>query len=112
MAGLLFGVIMVSIFSGGTEGIAHPYEVETLMKNISIWSILSGLAFGILFILFEKGFVILYTSAVGAYLLMTQLNATPALFYGMFLIGTVVQLWMSKGKKVKNMQIIDAKTGS
>ncbi len=105
LAGLLFGVVLVSLFTGSFEGSAYSFGTEMFLRNISVWSLLAGLVFGILFMFFEKWFVILYTGAAGAYILMLHLDAPPLLFYAMLVAGTVVQLWMSRGKKVRNLQI-------
>jgi len=111
IAGFLFGMVVVSIYSGGVAGISHPYGIEFLINNLSIWSLASGLLFGILFILFEKGFIIVYTCAVGAYLITSQLGPKPMLFYGLLIIGGLVQFWMSKGVKVRNFQVTKSDAG-
>ena len=76
-----------------------------IIENISIWTITSGIVFGVLFIFFEKWFVILYTSAVGAYLIILQTQAPIVIFYGLIAIGTVIQFWMSKGGSVKGLRV-------
>lgn len=105
VAGFLFGNVLVAVYSGGMKAMPDTYSIQVLIDNVSVWSIGAGLICGILFIFFEKGFVILYTCAVGAYLVTTQMGAPPMVFYVMLSVGSVVQLWMSRGARVKNMQI-------
>ena len=112
IAGLFFGLVVYSVFAGMASGIVHPFGIEMVIKNISIWAIVSGVVFGILFILFEKWFVILYTSAVGAYLIMSQLQGPWLLFYGLIVVGTVTQIFISRGSKIKEMQATNDTTGS
>ena len=105
IAGFLFGIVTTSIYSGGVEEFVQPYGIEMILKNPSIWSVIAGVAFGILFIFFEKWFVILYTCAVGAYLVMAQLAAPPIVFYALLVVGCIVQFWISKGARVRNLRI-------
>jgi hypothetical protein len=65
IAGLFFGIAIFSIYSVTTSGTIYPFGIEMIIRNISFWAIISGAIFGILFILFEKWFVILYTSGWG-----------------------------------------------
>ncbi|MBN1848599.1 MAG: DUF4203 domain-containing protein [Deltaproteobacteria bacterium] len=104
IAGLFFGIVIYSLCSGLMTGNIHPFGMNIIIENISIWSLATGVAFGILFIFFEKWFVILYTSAVGAYLIMTQLHAPLIIFYGLMVLGGAIQLWMSKGAHIKGLQ--------
>ena len=105
IAGFLFGNMLVAVYLGGMKVTAHSYSIEVLIQNISIWSIAAGLVCGILFVLFEKGFVILYTCAVGAYLVTIRMGAPPTVFYALLLVGSFAQLWMSRGSRVKDLQI-------
>jgi len=104
IAGLFFGIMIYSLCSGLIAGNVNSLGIDIIIENISIWSLATGVAFGILFIFFEKWFVILYSSAVGAYLIMTQLNAPLILFYGLIIIGGTIQLWMSKGIKLRGLR--------
>lgn len=101
IAGLFFGITVFSIYSGTTSEMTYPFGIEMIIENISFWAIVSGAIFGILFILFEKWFVILYTSAVGAYLIMNQLRAPLMIFYGLIVAGAVIQFYLSKGRDIK-----------
>ena len=105
IAGFLFGMVIVSMYSGEVVAINHIHSIEFLIHNFSIWSLASGVLFGILFIIFEKGFIIVYTSAVGAYLLTSQMGLQPMVFYGLLIVGALIQFFISKGEKVKNLQI-------
>ena len=105
IAGLFFGIVIFSIFTGVVSGTTYPFGIEMIIENISIWTITSGIVFGVLFIFFEKWFVILYTSAVGAYLIILQTQAPIVIFYGLIAIGTVIQFWMSKGGSVKGLRV-------
>ena len=80
--------------------------VKLIIENISIFSIVSGLVFGILFLLFEKGFVILFSSAVGAYLIISYVEGPQMAFYGLLLIGAMIQWWMSKRATTKGRWIV------
>ena len=111
IAGFLFGMVLIALYSGGQEVIMQPYSIRLLIEHLSIWSFASGLFFGILFVLFQKVFVIIYTCAVGAYLVMSYMEAPPMVFYGLLFIGTIVQFWMSRGSTVKDMKIAKAEKG-
>lgn len=111
IAGFLFGMVLIALYSGGQGATMQPYSIKLLIENLSIWSVALGLVFGILFVLFQKGFVIIYTCAVGAYLVTSYMEAPPMVFYGLLFIGTIVQFWMSKGSTVKNMKIAKAGKG-
>jgi len=105
VAGFVFGNLLVAIYSGSVKATTDAFNIQLLIDSLSIWSLGAGLFCGTLFIFFEKGFVILYSCAVGAYLVMAQLAAPPLLFYIMLIAGSIVQLWMSRGSGVKNMQV-------
>lgn len=112
IAGLFFGIVIYSICSGMALGTIQSFGLEMIINYISIWSLAVGVVFGILFIFFEKWFVILYTSAVGAYIIIIQLHAPSMIFYGLIIIGSVVQFWMSKGKRMKGLQTVQDHPGS
>jgi hypothetical protein len=112
IAGLFFGIVIYSIYSGMELGTIQSFGFEMIINHISIWSLAVGVVFGILFIFFEKWFVILYTSAVGAYIIIIQLHAPLIIFYGLIIIGSAVQFWMSKGKKMKGLQTVQGHPGS
>jgi len=97
LAGFLFGIALVAIYSSGHTGILQPNSIRWLIETFSIWSVVSGLLCGTLFILFERGFVIMYTCAVGAYLLTGLFECPSMVFYVLLLVGFIVQMWMSKG---------------
>ena len=105
IAGLFFGIAIFSIYSVTTSGTIYPFGIEMIIRNISFWAIISGAIFGILFILFEKWFVILYTSVVGAYLIMNQLHVPLGIFYGLIVAGAVIQFYLSKGMGVKELVV-------
>ena len=105
IAGFLFGNLLVVVYTGNMEILAGAHNVQVMIDSVSLWSLGAGLVCGILFIFFEKAFVILYTCAVGAFLIMTRLAAPPMVFYGMLITGSLVQFRMSRGTKVKNLQI-------
>ena len=105
LAGFQFGILLVAVYSGNVGDTIHAYGIAMILKHTSFWAIVSGVVFGILFVLFEKGFVLLYTSAVGAYLIVNYLSAPPAAFYCLLAAGAAIQLWMSRGSTVKNMKI-------
>jgi len=105
VAGFVFGNMLVAVYTGGVKMTAGTYNVQVLIDNVSVWSIGAGLVCGILFIFFEKGFVILYTCAVGAYLVTIRMGAPPTVFYALLLVGSFAQLWMSRGSRVKDLQI-------
>jgi hypothetical protein len=112
IAGLFFGLVVYSVFAGMAGGIVHPFGIEMVIRNISIWTIVSAVVFGVLFILFEKWFVILYTSAVGAYMIMSQLQGSWLIFYGLIVVGTVIQILISRSGTIKDMQKTDSAAGS
>ena len=105
IGGFLFGVILAAVFTGGQMETLQPVGIQIFVDNLSIWSLLSGLIFGILFIYFEKGFVILYTCSLGAYLISSRLGAQPMIFTVAFAAGTAVQFWMSRGSRVRNLSV-------
>ncbi len=105
IAGLFFGIAVFSIYSSKTMGTIYPFGVEMITRNISLWAIISGFIFGILFIIFEKWFVILYTSAVGAYLIMNQLHVPWVIFYGLIVAGAIIQFFLSKGREIKESAV-------
>jgi hypothetical protein len=107
LAGFLFGVVAVAMFNGSFTGSVGKYGVEFLIDNFSVWSMVGGLAAGALFVFFEKSFVILYTSGVGAYLIAVSFEGNPQVFYIMLAIGTCTQLLISRGKIVNNLTIKD-----
>jgi hypothetical protein len=111
IAGLFLGLVVYSVFAGMAKGIVYPFGIELIIKHISIWAIVSGVVFGVLFVLFEKWFVILYTSAVGAYLIMSQIQGSGLLFYGMIAVGTVTQICISRNSKMKEMQATNGTAG-
>jgi len=105
IAGFVFGNALLAVYTGGMKATASAFNLHLLLDNLSIWSLGAGLVCGVLFLFFEKGLVILYTCAVGAYLVMAQLTAPPLLFYVMLIAGSIIQLWMSRGSRAKNMQM-------
>jgi hypothetical protein len=105
LAGFLFGMVVATIYTGARIEMIHPNALWTVFDNLSPISIVGGVIFGALFIFFEKVFIILYTSAVGAYLIMVHLEAEPVIFYAALVMGTLFQLSMSRGARVKNMQV-------
>jgi len=110
-AGFVFGNLLTAVYSGSVKVTTSAFNVQLLIDNLSIWSVGAGLFCGILFIFFEKGFVILYSCAVGAYLVMAQLAGPPFLFYLMLIAGSIVQFWMSRGSGVKNMELNEIPDG-
>ncbi|HEA65612.1 MAG TPA: hypothetical protein ENI07_02145 [Desulfobacterales bacterium] len=106
VGGFLSGLLVFTLITGPSLDEAQVYGVYWLVKQISIWSILAGVLFGAAFVFFEKGFIVLYTAAAGAYVAAIQLHADSLLFVFMLVTGMVVQFWLSKGAYVKNLQII------
>lgn len=105
LGGFLFGMMVATLYSSARFGIIYPEALWTVFDNLSPISIVGGVLFGTLFLFFEKGFVILYTSSLGAYIIMIQLKGDPVVFYAALIIGALFQLRMNRGVKVKNMQV-------
>ena len=107
LAGFLFGVVAIAMFNGSFIGSVGTYGVEFLIDNFSVWSMISGLATGVLFVFFEKSVVILYTSGVGAYLIVVNFGGNSLVFCIMLAIGICSQFLMSREKGVNHLIIED-----
>ena len=106
LSGFIFGAALVSVFTGAGKFADSLPDMEMIIENLSIWSLGSGAVFGILFLFFEKGLIILYTCSFGAFLIVTGLKLNSLFYYLITAVGAVVQFWLSKGKRVRNMQIV------
>ena len=106
IGGFLFGILISAFYAGIQVTPMQPDLILVLVKNLPLWSVALGIGFGILFVFFEKAFIILYTCAVGSYLIMSRTGAPVYLFYGLLVIGALVQFRVSKGTRVKDMKII------
>ena len=106
LSGFIFGAVLVSVFTGVGKLAVSPPDMGMVIENLSIWSLVSGAVFGILFLFFEKGLIILYTCSFGAFLIVTGLKLNPLFYYIITAAGAVVQFRISKGKRVKNMQLV------
>ena len=110
IAGFLFGMILMPHYFNGQEGITQAMDIELLFENISVWSVVSGLSWGILFVLLERWLLILLTCSVGAYLVRSTMNFPITVFYGLIVTGTVIQIWMSKASNHTTVRMDGGKT--
>jgi len=110
VAGFLFGMILMPLYFNGQEGITQAMGIELLFENISVWSVVSGLFWGILFVLFERWLLILLTCSVGAYFVRSTMNLPITVFYGLIVTGTVIQIWMSKASNFTTTRMDGGKT--
>ena len=103
--GFVFGAGVVSVLTGGAHGLVQVHSASLLIQDLSAWAIAAGAACGILFIFFERGFVILYTAALGAYLATWPFGLNPVVFLLLTAAGAFVQFRMSRGVRVSNLTI-------
>ena len=103
--GFLFWLLLVSAFSEKSMRPIDPVHLNIFIENLSVWDILPGLIFGILFIFLEKGFIVLYTSAVGAYFISGNFETDPLVFYALLAAGASFQFWISRNSRVRNMEL-------
>jgi len=109
LAGFLFGAALVAVYTNAPVGPLGVHSVKIILESISLWSVFAGIACGVLFVFFEKGFVVLYTGAMGAYLLTVSLDLIPIVFYVLLVLGANVQLYISRNKRVQNLSIKNEK---
>ena len=103
--GFMTGAGVVSVLTGGAEGVLQVHSFSLLIQDLSIWAIAAGAAIGVLFIFFEKGFVIFYTATLGAYLATWPFGLNPVGFLVLTAAGVFVQFRMSRGVSVNNLTI-------
>ncbi len=109
VGGLLFGVLVVSAWQGTLSNVEDAGSLTTVVEHLSAWSLGAGILSGVVFVFFEKAFVILFTAAVGAALLTTPLNLPREGFYVVLLAGTMAQLWLSRGKRAERMEVVESR---
>jgi hypothetical protein len=97
-AGALFGITAYSMYMAIRAGGAPNISFDLIFHNISAWSAVAGLVMGVCFILLEKSLIILYTSAIGAYLVSMRLGQDMGIFYGLITTGTLFQFLKSGAK--------------
>lgn len=105
VGGFMFGAGVVSVLTGGVQRVLQMHSFSLLIQDLSIWAIAVGAACGILFIFFEKGFVILYTAALGAYFATWPFGLNPIGFLVLTAAGALVQFRVSRGIRVSNLTI-------
>ena len=104
LSGFFFGSALIVIYTSGSFDASGAHGFKVILENLSLSSVITGIACGVLFVFFEKGFIVLYTCAIGAYFLTIGLGLKPILFYAMLILGTIVQLSISRNQQVKNLQ--------
>jgi hypothetical protein len=97
-AGALFGIMAYSIFMAIKAGGVPNISFDMISHNFSPWSAVAGLVMGVCFILLEKSLIILYTSAIGAYIVSMRLNQDVNIFYGLIATGALFQFLKSGAK--------------
>jgi hypothetical protein len=99
-AGALFGVTAYAMFMAIKAGGAPDLSLGFIVHNFSAWSAGAGVALGVCFVLLEKSLIILYTSAIGAYIVSMRLGRDMSIFYGLIIAGTLFQFligWSKSG---------------
>lgn len=108
VSGVFFGLLMSSAAAGFPLSRFEIGSFEAVMAGIPLWAAVASLVFGVLFVVFERTFIILYTSASGAYLVSTVLGAPSYIFFALVASGALLQFRLSRGEDVKNLEIIPA----
>ncbi len=103
--GFIFGALATSTVMGVYNKTIHSFNLHLILHNISIHAIVAGLIFGIIFIFFEKVFIVLYSVVVGALLIALSLDDNQYIFPAMILAGTAVQFALSRGRRVRNLKV-------
>lgn len=106
-SGFLFGAWMVTHAPWFLAMIQRLDLPIRLSSGIAVASLIVGLGGGVLFLRWEKVFIILVTAGAGAFLLTAASGAPSYSFYGFLLAGTGLQSWISRGRRVKNMRAVE-----
>ena len=107
-SGIFFGLLMSSAAAGFPLSRFEIGSFVAVAAGIPLWAALASLVFGVLFVVFERAFIILYTSASGAYLVSTVMGAPSYTFFALVAAGAFLQFRLSRGQDVKNLEIIPA----
>jgi len=108
VSGNLFGFLISAAVSGFPMSRFEIGHFQIMLTDIPLWAVVAAFIFGIFFMIFERGFIILYTAASGAYLIATALNAPSYIFFALMAAGALLQFRLSRGEDVKNLEIITA----
>lgn len=108
VSGTLFGLLISAAVMGFPLSRFEMGSFQTVVTEIPLWAVVAALIFGVLFMFFERGFIILYTAASGAYLISTALGAPSAIFFALLAAGSLLQYRLSRGQDVRNLEIITA----
>jgi hypothetical protein len=96
-AGAVFGLMVGAVFTGGGLPAEGHVNFNALMHGMTLWSLALAALCAVLFVMLESGFVIIYTSALGAYFIWSQFKVDAKFFYALSIVGAAVQFWAGRG---------------
>jgi hypothetical protein len=96
-AGAVFGLMVGSVFTGGGLPAEGQFNLNVFMHGLTLWSLALAVLCAVLFVMLESGFVIIYTSALGAFFIWSQFKVDSRFFYALAIVGAAVQFWMGRG---------------
>jgi hypothetical protein len=108
VSGALLGLLISVSVTGFPLSRFGTESFQIVVTDIPLWAFATALILGVIFVLFERCFIILYTAASGAYLISTTLGVPVFVFFAFFAAGSFLQFRLSKGEQVKNLEIITA----
>jgi hypothetical protein len=96
-AGAVFGLMVGAVVTGGGLPAGGQFNLNVFMHGLTLWSLALAVLCAVLFVMLESGFVIIYTSALGSYLIWSQFKVDSKFFYALSIVGAAVQFWKGNG---------------